>query len=91
MSARPLPPVDGSWPPAAAVGPPLAVAVGRAVRGGPTWTVTSGLAVALAVALAEALASSLCCLATAAGASINAATIATTVNNSNLLNGASFG
>ena len=30
---------------------PLAVAVGEGLRGGPVWTVTSGVAVALGVAL----------------------------------------
>ncbi len=59
----------------------LGVAVGVAVIAVP-------LAVALAVALAS---SSLCCFATAAGARTNAATRATAVNNSNLLNGTSFG
>jgi hypothetical protein len=64
-----------------AVGLAVPLAVGLAVM-------SSALAVALAVALAS---SSLCCFATAAGARTNAATRATAVNNSNLLNGTSFG
>jgi hypothetical protein len=45
------PPVGGSLPPAAWETEekmvPLAVAVGEGLRGGPAWTVTSGVAVAL--------------------------------------------
>jgi len=45
------PPVGGSLPPAAQAAEertvPLAVAVGDGLRGGPVWTVTSGVAVAL--------------------------------------------
>jgi hypothetical protein len=53
-SASP-PPVGGSLPPTAWAAEeiviPLAVAVADGVRGGPVWTVTSGLAVTLGVGL----------------------------------------